>query len=216
MTTEPTMTDACGVAIPTRHVKAYDRLRDRVARRILKRWQTGRSMLERIRQETAADIALVQDAAIDGRDQVELGEKGNFQAMSFDALIQYGRSVRYVIRFDDRLRKAQEIIEGIIAEKALGIDEDVATLIKGVFRPTSNGLLCQARVIGLFRLKIKHARWQQAMDLIRDCMDPQRGKTLFWVRFKPSRDAAWQSVLLDIADACPPAVPNAAQEGGAK
>lgn len=203
MSKETTMTDACGAAIPLRHVKPYDRLRDKRSRRILARWQKARAYMEQVYRETAEDLAAIENAAGEGRYKVALGTKGNFQAMSFDGLIQVGKRARYELRFDERLATAQQIIEDVIREKAEGVDPDLAEIVKGVFRPTSDGLLSQSRVLSLFRLKISHPRWRQAMDLIRESIESKRGKTLFFCNFKPTREADWQSILLDIAAISP-------------
>jgi len=192
-------TDAMGERIPARHVKPYDRARDRMAKRCAKRWEKLREDMQRCYNETASDLEAMEAAAADGRPDRALGKRGNFQFQSFDGLIQVSRSARYDLRFDERLKVAQGIIEEVIAEKATGVDADLAELVKGIFRPTSDGLLSQARVMGLFRLKIQHPRWREAMDLIRVSIESRRGKTLLAVRRKPSRDADWDSILLDIA-----------------
>ena len=212
--TEKTMLDGQGQAVPVRYVKPYDRKRDLLARRVLTRWLKAREAIRRVYAETDADMAAIESEAVNGRTgNRKLGQKGNFQFCSFDGLVQVARSARYELRFDERLRVAQEIIESIIAEKADGIDEDLATLLRGVFRPTSDGLLSQARVMGLFRLKLKHARWQEAMDLIRESIESRRGKTLLTVRVRSNRDAEWESVLLDIAAVAPDTLKDA--KGGA-
>jgi len=199
-TPQKTMTDAQGQAVPVAYVKPYDRERQRVADRILKRWQKAQAAVERCYRETAADIERIEAAAAEGRTGSRgLGRKGNFQFQSFDGLVQVARIARYELRFDERLRVAVDIIEAIIDEKAQGIDADVAELIRGAFRPTSDGLLSQSRVMGLFRLKIKHPRWPEAMDLIRDSIESRRGKTLLRVARKPHRDADWQTIAVDIA-----------------
>jgi len=197
--TEKTLTDAQGQAVPVRYVKPYDRDRDRLARRCLARWERLRAAIAACYAETSVDLDAMEAAAGDGRADRRLGKKGNFQFSSFDGLIQVSRCARYELRFDERLRVAQEIIEAIIREKAEGVDADLAELVKGIFRPTSDGLLSQARVMGLFRLKISHPRWSEAMDLIRASIESRRGKNLLAVRRKSSRDADWESVLLDIA-----------------
>jgi hypothetical protein len=194
-----TMIDAKGDPVPIRHVKPYDRKRDMIARRCLARWERGRELIARIYRDTAADIEWIEAMAAEGRTGARApGKKGNFQFASFDGAIQVSRSARYELRFDERLRVAQEIIDQIIAEKAEGVDEDLAELIKGVFRPTSDGLLSQARVMGLFRLRIRHPRWAEAMDLIRESIESRRGKNLLAVR-KRGATGEWESVLLDIA-----------------
>lgn len=200
MKTPATMTDAQGQQVPRQYVKKYDRERDRLVRQIAADWHLVREVIRGCHARTTARLGKLEDLAMEGRPERKLGHRGNFQASSFDGLIQASRSARYELRFDERLHVAQQIIEAIIMEKAEGVDEDIATLIKGVFRPTSDGLLSQSRVMGLFRLKIKHPRWAEAMDLIRDSIESRRGKNLMAVRVKASRDAEWESILLDIAD----------------
>jgi hypothetical protein len=205
MTTTKTMTDAQGQQVPLAYVKPYDRQRDRLARRCKARWEKVRAVIERAYLDTAADLETIEALAADGRTDRKLGKRGNFQFTSFDGLIQVARSARYELRFDERLRTAQEIIEAIISEKAEGADADLAELVKGIFRPTSDGLLSQARVMGLFRLKIKHPRWSEAMDLIRESIESRRGKNILSVRTKSSRDTDWSALLLDIASCGPDA-----------
>ncbi len=197
---EKTYTDAQGAEVPVRYVKQYDRERDRIARRVLARWEKARQAVARCYAETVADIEKIEAAASEGRQGARgLGTKGNFQFQSFDGLIMVARIARYELRFDERLRVALEIIEQMIQEKAQGIDQDIAELIRAAFRPTSDGLLSQGRVMGLFRLKIRHARWAEAMDLIRESIESRRGKTLLRVARKASREAEWQTVAVDIA-----------------
>lgn len=196
---EKMMTDAQGNQVPVKYVKRYDRERDRIARRVLARWIRVRTAIEACYRETEADIETIEALAGEERTDRKMGKKGNFQFCAFDGLIQVARSARYELRFDERLRVAQEIIEGIIREKAAGIDEDLAELVKGVFRPSSDGLLSQARVMGLFRLRIKHPEWARAMALIQESIESRRGKNLLSVRVKTSADAEWEGVLLDIA-----------------
>ena len=209
MTTTKTMTDSQGQQVPLAYVKPYDRQRDRIARRCKARWEKVRAIIENTYMETALDLDLIEAMAADGRTDRKLGKKGNFQFTSFDGLIQVARCARYELRFDERLRTAQEIIEAIIAEKAEGADADLAELVKGIFRPTSDGLLSQARVMGLFRLKIKHPRWAEAMDLIRESIESRRGKTILSVRTKASRETDWSALLLDISSCSLDASANA-------
>jgi hypothetical protein len=201
------MTDAQGNEVALKYVKGYDRERDRLARRILKRWQAARATLERIYAETSADLDTMERMAADGR-KAKLGAKGNFQFTSFDGSIQVARKARYELRFDERLRVAQSIIEEIVKEKAEGVDEDLAEMVRGIFRPTSDGLLSQARVMGLFRLRIKHPRWSEAMDMIRESIEARRTNSILSVAERQA-GGAWAGVLLDIAKVGD----DAAQEG---
>lgn len=209
------MMDAQGQAVPLSYVTKYDRERDRLVRAIAADFLAERARIAAVYARTEARLRRLEDMARDGRADRALGTRGNFQACTFDGLIQASRSARYELRFDERLQVAQEIIEAIVAEKAEGIDPDIAELIKGVFRPTSDGLLSKARVMGLFRLRIKHPRWSEAMDLIRESIESRRGKSLLGLRCKANRDAPWESILLDIAAVAPAAADDARQGAGA-
>lgn len=198
MKTEKTMTDAQGQTVPLKYVKQYDRERDRLARRCLKRFRDARAALERVYADTLEDIEMLESLA--GKDGKPLGGiKGNLQFCSFDGLIQVYRMARYEIRFDERLQVARDLIYGVIDAKAQGLDEDLAGLIRQIFEPNADGMLSQSRVMGLFRFKVKSPDWARAMDLIRESIGTKRGKTLIGVQVKPGREGEWQAILLDIA-----------------
>jgi hypothetical protein len=202
-TAEKALTDAQGQQVPLRYIKAYDRERNRMVTAIAADWEKMRERLEALYQATEERLQRLEDMARDGRQERRMGVRGNFQVSSFDGLITVSRSARYELRFDERLQVAREIIEGIIAEKAQNVDPDLAELLRGAFRPSSDGLLSQSRVMSLFRLKIQHPRWQEAMNLIRESIESRRGKNLLAVRRKPHREAEFESILLDIAAVAP-------------
>lgn len=198
MKTEKTMTDSQGQTVPLKYVKQYDRERDRLAKRCLKRFQDARTILEEVYTTTLEDIEKLEELA--GKDGKQLGGvKGNLQFCSFDGLIQVYRMARYEIRFDERLQVARDLIYGVIDAKAQGLDEDLAGLIRQIFEPNAEGMLSQSRVMGLFRFKVKSPDWARAMDLIRESIGTKRGKTLIGVQVKPGREGEWQPILLDIA-----------------
>ena len=202
--------DALGQEVPETYVKGYDRLRDKIARRIAKRFADERGRLERCYRETMADIEDLERAA--GKESKPLGGlKGNLQFCSFDGLIQIYRSARYDLQFDERLQVARDMIYKFIDEKANGVDEDIAVVIRGIFQPTSEGMLSTSRVMGLFRYKIKASAWLQAMDLIRESIATRRGKTLIGVNVKANREAEWTPILLDIAKCA--GIPEDAEQG---
>lgn len=193
------MVDGNGEQVPAKYVKPYDRARDRIARRIAKRWDDERSRLERVYAETMADIDEL--AEISGREGVRVGgAKGNLQFQSFDRLIQVGMDARYDMEFDERLRTAQALIEQFVADKSAGVDADLRELVLAAFRPTSDGLLPRARILGLLRLKIAGPTWARAMDLIKESINTRRGKTLIRVERRASTDDKFARVLLSASD----------------
>lgn len=206
-----TMTDGAGQEIPVKYVKPYDRKRDRIARRIARRFILARETLEAAYRDTLADIDELREAA--GADGVKLGgPKGNIQFQSFDRLIQVGIEARYNVEFDERLAQAKERIERFIAEKTDGVDADLRELVMMAFRPTSDGLLSRARILGLLRLNIRHAEWMAAMDLIRESINTARGKSLLRVERRANTQAKLERILLNLADVS--GAGDAAAKGG--
>ena len=196
---EPMMTDRTGTAVPARYVKPYDKARDKLARRIERRWREAYARLQAVYAETLSDIDRLAELA--GRDGAALGgAKGNLQFQSFDGLIEIGIDARYDIAFDERLRSAQEKIEAFIASKSEGIDAELRELVMAAFRPTSDGLLSRVRILGLLRLDIKAALWREAMDLIRESIQSRRGKTLLRVQRRATREARWERINLSMSD----------------
>lgn len=201
MTTTKTMTDAQGQQVPLAYVKPYDRLRDKTARRILARWQKAHAALQRVKAETLEDIAALQAAASGDADQGGLGgEKGNIQFRSFDGLITVRVDARTNIEFDERIREAHAIIQKVVAELASATGQaDIAEIINAAFRPSSFGLLQKSRILGLLRLKVKHADWARAMELIKESIFTKQGKSYIYVEEKAARDAEAIGIVLDIA-----------------
>jgi hypothetical protein len=193
------MTDAQGQSVPAEYVKPYDRERDRVARRILKRFQDEHDRLARLKADTLADISRLQAY---GRDAGEAlgGVKGNVQFSSFDALVRVRLDARTMVDFDDRFRQAQELIFAYVDELTGATDQaDVATIIKAAFRPSASGMLARSKIVGLLRLNIRHEMWVRAMDLLRESQLVKSGKSYLYVETRPSLEGDWEAVPLDIA-----------------
>ena len=95
-----TMVDALGRSVPVEYVDAFDRARDKAARRILARYKKAEEYLTRVKAETLADIAALRAD----------GKTGNFQFQSFDGLIRVRLDARTAIEFDHRFNEAQDLI----------------------------------------------------------------------------------------------------------
>jgi len=198
-TTPAVYVDAQGQVVPAAYVKPYDKARDRIARRILRRFEEERARLEKAYQATLQDIDEL--ATLAGREGITVGgAKGNLQFQSFDRLIQIGMDARYNVEFDERLRAAQEKIEAFVKDRAAGADNDLRELVMMAFKPTSDGLLSRARILGLLRLNIRHASWEAAMTLIRESINTERGKTLLRVEKRATREADFVRVILSLSD----------------
>ncbi len=193
------MIDAQGQSVPVSYVKPYDRERDRVARRIGKRFQDANAYLARVKAATLADIAGLQAFGI--KDGAGLGgAKGNVQFTSFDAQIRVRLDARTMVEFDDRFRQAQELIFEYADELAGATGEqDIVTIIRAAFKPNAGGMLARSRVMGLFRLNIKAEKWLRAMDLLKECQFVKCGKTYLYVETRNTASGDYEMIPLDIA-----------------
>jgi hypothetical protein len=205
--------DSEGREVPAKYVSAYDKARDYTARRILDRFERCRELLETCYAASMQDIEDLERFA--GREEVALGgAKGNLQFTDFSGCIRVSREARYEIQFDERLQAARDIICRLVEAKALGIDADLAEIVKGVFAPNSAGLLSASRVLGLLRYSVRDADWLRAMDLIRASIKSQRGKTLLSCAERATADSEWSPILLDLAKCA--GLYRSEKEGGAE
>lgn len=194
-----TLTDAQGQQVPIQYVKPYDRARDKAARRILARFLKASAYLAQVKADTMADIEALQTSSFPEAANLG-GAKGNLQFMSFDGLIRIRTEAKTLIEFDDRFRRAQELIFSYLDDLTGGTNhKDVATIIKAAFKPTSGGMLSRVKVMGLTRLNITHPKWVEAMDIIRDCQFVKSGKSYLYCETKEGSDADFVMIPLDIA-----------------
>jgi hypothetical protein len=205
MSTEKTMIDSMGAAVPLRHVKPYDRVRDLRVRRILTRWRAAREYLERVMIESLADLDKIAQAR--GEAGMDAGPKGNLQASSFDGLITVGRNVRYDIHLDERVIQARELMYGYarsLADK-LGGDDGQALLVMldETFQVNKSGSLSVSRVLSLLRKNVRAPQWQEAQRLLSESMETRRGKSYLSVEVRPDRQHDPVPIRLDIADCWP-------------
>ncbi|MCL2103476.1 MAG: DUF3164 family protein [Kiritimatiellaeota bacterium] len=199
---EKTMRDALGQDVPLGYVKPYDRVRDKMVRRIHKRWEAARAVLEKVHAETLADIAAIAKARGDA--EMNPSEKGNMQVSSFDGNICVSVNQRYEIRLDDRVVQAREkmyVYARGLVEKVGGDDgRALFEIIKQAFEVTRSGSLSMGRVANLLKMNITHKDWAEAKALLVESMAPEKGKCYIRVERRGSRQQDMKAVRLDIAD----------------
>jgi hypothetical protein len=199
------MIDSMGAAVPVRHVGKYDRVRDDRTRRIYARFVKARAMLEKVMQESLADLDAIAKAR--GAEGIEFAEKGNFQASTFDGLITVGINVRYEIHLDERVIQARELMYACARGIAKNLKPEDAqlleVLIDEAFQTTKSGSLSVARVLSLMRKNVSAPEWQQAKKLLEESMETRRGKSYLRVEAKPDRQHDPVPIRLDIADCWP-------------
>jgi len=200
--TPKTMTTADGFTVPASMVPAYDRARDKAARKILKEWTLGRSFLEAL---MGATLKAVLEIA--GMRPGAPAPKGNFQFTSYDGNIEISITQSYRIFLDDRVREAQRIMlewaTGLVADTQGSKKQVLLALVNEAFAASTSGALNSGKILSLLRYDFDSAEWKRAKALLQDSLKPERGKRYVRVSTRLSREHPWQAVKLDIADCWP-------------
>ena len=139
-------TDINGDQVPAKYVSKFDKARDAVSRRILKRFNAGRKVLEQIVRESIEDL----DGLMKLKESV--GSKGNFQTSSFDGLIQVSIDQQYNIQLDERVARARELMLEYVNSELSRLDKDTTFLRKLVedsFRANAKGYLPISSILKL-------------------------------------------------------------------
>ena len=193
-------TDINGDQVPAKYVSKFDKARDAVSRRILKRFNAGRKVLEQIVRESIEDL----DGLMKLKESV--GAKGNFQTSSFDGLIQVSIDQQYNIQLDERVARARELMLEYVNSELSRLDKDTTFLRKLVedsFRANAKGYLPISSILKLTRYEVKDARWNEARGILQDAMKPVPGKRYLNCRVRDTPQQDFKTIRLDLADCWP-------------
>ena len=193
-------TDINGDQVPAKYVSKFDKPRDAVSRRILKRINAGRKVLEQIVRESIADL----DGLMKLKESV--GSKGNFQTSSFDGLIQVSIDQQYNIQLDERVARARELMLEYVNSELSRLDKDTTFLRKLVedsFRANAKGYLPISSILKLTRYEVKDERWNEARGILQDAMKPVPGKRYLNCRVRNTTQHDFKTIRLDLADCWP-------------
>jgi hypothetical protein len=157
--------DPTGQEIPAQYVPKLDKMRDRTARRILKKAEDLSERMAAFKEEAVTAADAVYDAMLE-ENKIRKNSKGGYTITSFDKTIKIELSIQERIEFDDLIQVAQEKINEFLAEKTGGVDEDLRQIINLAFK-TSKGQMDVKRVLSLFKLNIHHKKWLEAMDILK-------------------------------------------------
>ena len=176
------------------------------------------SMAERVRSEIGFAIALheqlsrflghVQDnlgafeALVAEKYGAKIGgAKGNKTLMTYDGLFKLTVQVADNVVFGPELQTAKTLVDECLNDWASGAKSELRAVITKAFNTDKEGQINRAALYGLLRLEIEDARWKNAMQAIRDAMRVVGSKS--YVRFyrRPTVEAAWEAVTIDLAKA---------------
>lgn len=166
--------DHNGNEIPFQYVPKLDKVRERVAMKVVKKAKKLSEQLTAFKQESIKECDAVFGQMMSDHKVKKTG-KGNYSVTSFGKDIKIEISIQERVEFDDLIQVAQEKINEYLAEKTGGIDHDLQQIINLAFK-TTKGKMDVKRVLGLFKLNIKHKLWLEAMEILKKSISRNTSK----------------------------------------
>lgn len=195
------MTNAEGHMVPMSKVKPEDRLEDDVVKEL---FETALAL--------EADLKTFKIAAVESVDAflallaekynvAKGGKKGNLTLTSYDGLTRVQVAVQDYIQFGPQLQIAKQLVDECVHTWSDGANSNLKAMVDYAFRVDKTGRINTQAILGLRRLDIKDEKWVSAMNAITDSIRVTASKR--YIRFyrRPSPEADFESVNLDIAKA---------------
>lgn len=193
--------NAEGGLTPAENVKAMDRLKDDVIRKIMGHGVALSRQVSRFLGHTFADI-LGLEALVAQEYKVRIGgQKGNITLVSFDGLLKVEVRVAHLIEFGPELRAAKGLIDECLNEWSADSRAELRALVTQAFRTDGAGQISRSGIFSLLRLESDDARWNEAMRAIRDAIIVIGSKTYVRLWQRDRFDAAWTAITINLARA---------------
>ncbi len=192
-----------GHLVRVEDVSALDRLRDDLARDMIREAAGLAEMMAGTKQRWLADLqALLQTAAEQyGATNME-GKNGDFAIMSFDGRIKVERVHRKLMAVDTtKATIAKELVDRVVDQMSHELSGDARRAVRAAFRRDDKGNYSATGLLSIVR-RIKlpdNADWQRAVAAIHDAVSTEFGEP--YVRFyELDKDGkTWRQVSLDMA-----------------
>lgn len=191
--------DANGNLIPESKIKDIDKLRHQIVTDLCDQAEDIRRALQSFKAHAMAEVLAFVATSMEQYGVRSGGEKGNVTLLSFDGRYKVVRQMQEKITFGEQLMAAKALIDECVHAWAEGANDNMKALVNHAFQTDKEGKINTGRVLGLRRLDIRDAKWQQAMQAIADSI--QTASTTPYVRFYKRYDASgeYRSISLDVA-----------------
>lgn len=199
------MIDRFGDEIPNRLVSPYDKKRDQIVRRILKRYEKARADLEKVQAETLRDLDTLEEAALADANVTDFKAKGgNVTVSSYDGLITVRVKNRVFSAMDERATIAKSLLDEFVAELTKGQEKSDIVQIVNSLLDTASGSINRTAALRILKLNLKSEKFRKAKELLADSMYASQSKSYIYVEHRADRAAEPEPIILDIARLMPP------------
>lgn len=193
--------DAKGSLVPVALIKPQHLLEDELVRKVLGFAVALSDQISRFKEHTFDDLGAFEALLAQEYGSTIGGAKGNKTLTTHDGLFKISVQVADNIVFGSELQIAKGLIDQCLNEWAQGARDEIRAIVTRAFNTDKAGQINRSEIFMLLRLEISDPRWQRAMDAIRDAMRVEGSKTYVRCHRRPSCDAPWQAVTIDLAKA---------------
>ncbi|WP_439523202.1 DUF3164 family protein [Marivita sp.] len=187
--------------IPVEMAKATDLLMDEVVRKIMGYAIALSDQVARFKGHTVTDLGEFEALLEQEYNSGVGGAKGNKTFLSHDGKMKVQVQVQDHIDFGPELQVAKGLIDQCLNEWSADARPEIKAIVTRAFNTDKAGQINRSEIFMLLRLDITDARWRHAMDAIRDAMRVVGSKTYIRFYTRPSADAGWEAVTIDLAKA---------------
>ena len=114
---------------------------------------------------------------------------------------------QYNILLDERVVRARELmlgyVESVLAKIGGNDAQALKLIVAEAFRANAQGFLSTGKIMALLRMEIDNDDWREAKQILQDAIKPQKGKRYLACEVRPSTQAEFRQIRLDIADCWP-------------
>ena len=191
--------DANGNLVPDSKVKDVDKVRHELVVNMCQQAQVLREQLAAFKLASMANVAAFVSMSMETYGVKSGGNKGNVTLTSYDGKYKLVRQMADRIVFGPELMAAKALIDECVHVWAQEANDNIKALVNHAFQTDKEGKINTGRVLGLRRLDIRDAKWQQAMQAIADSM--QTASTTPYIRFYVRNDTTqnYTAIPLDMA-----------------
>lgn len=195
------MTDARGALVPLGTIKAQDKLIDETVRKIMVYAIALSEQIGRFKGHTFDDIGSMQALLEQEYGAKAGGAKGNVTLTTFDGLQRVTLKMADLIEFGPELQAAKKLVDECLNDWSADAGDELRMIVNRAFQVDKEGRINRAEIFMLLRAQIDDPRWKRAMDAVRDSIRVIGAKAYLAFHKRPSAEAAWESISIDLARA---------------
>ncbi|QPC44491.1 DUF3164 family protein [Kaustia mangrovi] len=195
------MPDAKGALVPVETIKPAVKLEDELVRKIHGYAAELSAQIARFKGHCFEDLGSFEALLAQEYGATKGGVKGNKSFMTFDGTRKVSVQVSDLIEFGPQLQVAKSLVDECLAEWSEDARSEIRAIVTRAFNVDKEGQINRAELFMLLRMEIEDARWQQAMQAIRDAIRVVGSKVYirFYERDRP--DDQWRAITIDLAKA---------------